>query len=105
MQVREIEVTRSSVTNGRIYFPISDAKFFPTDSLSDRERDGHVGLSVVFKAGEYVYDGPIRLISGQRLSPKRSFAKYLMSVEAKSGDRLLVSRTSEREYSVVHVST
>ena len=102
MQVREIEIIRSSIDNGRIYFPINDAKFFPTDSLSDRERDGHKGTDVVFFAGTHSFVGPIRVSSGRRLSPQRSFARYLKEVGAVAGDKLVVTRTKDREYKVEH---
>lgn len=66
MTVREIELIQSSIDNGRIYFPISEIKFFPTDSLADRERGGHEGSDVTFIAGGREYVGPIRVSSGQR---------------------------------------
>jgi hypothetical protein len=91
MQQREIELIQSSIDNGRIYFPITDAKFFPADSLSERESDGHKGRDVT-----------IRVSSGQRLSPRKSFARYLKEVAARAGDRLLVVRTSDRQYVVTH---
>jgi hypothetical protein len=102
MQQREIELIQSSIDNGRIYFPITDAKFFPADSLSERESDGHKGRDVTFIAGSHVFVGPIRVSSGQRLSPRKSFARYLKEVAARAGDRLLVVRTSDRQYVVTH---
>ena len=105
MQQREIEIIQSTIDNGRIYFPITDAKFFPTDSLSDRETDGHKGSDVTFIAGRHKFVGPIRVSSGQRLSPQRSFAPYLKEIEAKAGDKLLVVRTDERTYEVTHKPT
>jgi len=105
MQVKEIEIIQSSIDNGRIYFPITDAKFFPTDSLSDRESEGHKGIDVVFLAGSHRFEGPVRVSSGQRLSPQRSFARYLKEVGAVAGDKLVVTRTTEREYKVEHRRT
>lgn len=103
MQTRRIELIQSSITNGRIYFPTTDAKFFPADSYSDRKREGHVGTEVVFLAGSHRFAGPIRVSSGQRLSPQRSFARFLKEVRAVAGDNLVVTRTSDRDYKVVHV--
>lgn len=100
MTKREIELIQSSIDNGRIYFSIDDIKFFPTDSLSDRESGGHEGKDVTFIAGGKEFIGPIRISSGQRVSPRRSFGSYLKSCGAKAGDRLIVTRTGEREYQV-----
>ncbi len=102
MQQREIEIIQSSIDNGRIYFPITDAKFFPSDSLSDRESAGHKGSDVTFITGDAELVGPIRISSGQRLSPQRSFAQYLKSISARAGDKLVVVRRSERVYEVTH---
>lgn len=102
MQQREIELIESTITNGRIYFPSTDAKFFPADSFSDRASDGHKGKDVEFFANDYRFTGPIRISSGQRLSPQRSFAPFLKSVAARAGDRLVVVRRSEREYEVTY---
>lgn len=102
MQYREIELIAASIRNGRIYFPSSDLKFFPTDSLSDRSRNGHKGKDVTFRAGDYEFTGPIRICSGKRISPQRSFAKYLKAVGAQTGDKLLVYRVKADLYNVVH---
>ncbi|MFZ3161664.1 MAG: hypothetical protein WA134_16145 [Rhodoferax sp.] len=103
MQTKEIELSQSSIDNGRIYFPITDAKFFPPESYSDRERDGHGGTEVVFLAGSHSFVGPIRVYSGHRLSPQRSFAPFFKEVGAGAGDKLVVKRTADREYKVEHV--
>lgn len=103
MQTRQIELIQSSIDNGRIYFPVTDAKFFPPDSYSDRERAGHGGTDVVFLAGSHSFVGPIRISSGQRISPQRSFARFLKEVGAVAGDKLVISRTEDREYRVEHL--
>jgi len=102
MQTREIELILSSITNGRIYFPTTDAKFFPADSFGDRTREGHKGNPVTFKAGSFMFTDHIRISSGIRFSPKCYFKKYLVSVGAKPSDILKVTRTSEREYLIEH---
>ena len=103
MQTQEIELIQSSITNGRIYFPTTAAKFFPADSFGDRKSDGHKGVPVTFTAGEFSFTDHIRVLSGQRFSPRSSFKRYLVSVGAKAGDKLRVTRTSEREYQVSHL--
>jgi hypothetical protein len=100
LQTRDIELIKSSITNGRIYFPSTDIKFFPADSLADRKGDGHKGKPVLFRAGGEEFETDIRISSGQRISPRSSFGRYLKAVAAQPGDRVRVTRTSEREYSV-----
>jgi hypothetical protein len=103
MQTREIELIAASIDNGRIYFPSTDIKFFPADSLADRERDGHRGNPVVFRAGGEEFETDIRISSGQRISPRRDFRRYFKKVGAKPGDRLRVTRAAEREYDVEYL--
>lgn len=103
MQVREIELIDASIEHGRIYFPSSDIKFFPADALADREGDGHKGNPVVFRAGGEPFETDVRISSGQRISPRASFSRYLKSVRAEAGDKLKVTRTSEREYDIEYL--
>lgn len=103
MQPRKIKLIQSSIDNGRIYFAITDAKFFPPNSYSDRERDGYKGAEVVFLAGSHRFVGPVRISSGQRISPQRSFARFLKNVGAVAGDELVVTRTADREYKIEHL--
>lgn len=100
MQFREITLIQSSIDNGRIYFPINDVKFFPADSLADRSGSGHKGKSVIFLAGSFEIESDLRISSGQRISPRKTFAPFLKSVSASAGDKLRVTRMGEREFSV-----
>lgn len=100
MDSREIELIESTIKHGRIYFPIDGSEFFPTDSLGDREGDGHKGVPVRFIAGDFVFHTDIRKYSAVRLSPRDSFAAYLKSVQAGTGDLLHVARVADREYKV-----
>lgn len=103
MQFREIVLIQSSIDNGRIYFPINDAKFFPADSLADRASDGHKGEPVLFRAGSFEIESDVRIYSGQRISPHKTFAPFLNSVSASAGDKLRVIRDGDREYTVEHI--
>lgn len=103
MQVREIELTHSTITNGRLYFPTTDAKFFPADSFGDRNKDGHKGVPVIFIAGPFSFTDYIRVSSGQRFSPRSDFTKYLRHIEALPGDKLRVTRSAERQYQLEHL--
>lgn len=103
MQFREITLIQSSIDNGRIYFPINDAKFFPVDSLADRVGDGHKGNPVLFRAGSFEIESDVRISSGQRVSPRKTFSPFLKSVSAAVGDKLRIVREGDREYSVEHI--
>ena len=103
MPHREIELIGSTIRNGRIYFPSTDIKFFPADSLADRDRLGHKGAPVVFRVGGRELETDIRISSGQRLSPRKSFALFLRQVSAQEGARLRIVRTSERVYAVEYL--
>lgn len=105
MNQLQIELSKSTVKNGRIYFPIAEIKFFPADSLSERESGGHKGADVTFVAGRHRYAGPVRIYSSKRLSPQRSFAEFFSDVGADVGDTVVVTRVSEREYEVQHVAS
>jgi hypothetical protein len=98
LQTRYIELIEATIDHGRIYFPSSDIAFFPADALADRAENGHRGQAVVFQAGGEEFKTDIRVSSGQRISPRSSFARYLKSVAAQPGEKLLVTRVSDREY-------
>ena len=100
---REVDLIGSTIRNGRIYFSSTDIKFFPADSLADRETDGHKGKDVTFIFAGYSILTDIRISSGQRISPRKSFGKPLADIGALEGGKLVVERTSEREYHVSYV--
>jgi hypothetical protein len=102
MQTKEVTLIQATIDHGRIIFDRSDEGFFPPDSLGDRASSGKEGVPVVFRAGEFVYESDIRISSGNRLSPRRSFARFLKSVGARAGDALRVTRIAHREYRVEH---
>lgn len=97
---RDILLSKSTIDNGRIYFPSTDIRFFPADSFGDRAIRGHVGTPVVFRAGDKEYKTDVRISSGQRVSPRSSFGSFLKEVGATGGSVLRVSRISDREYVV-----
>ena len=104
----EIELIDSSIKNGRVYFPICDTPLFPKDSFGDRagsDNGGEVGKSVTFLAGTFTFTTDIRKSSSTRLSPRKTFAPYLKSIHAKTGDRLFISRVDDRIYLIKHFSS
>lgn len=110
---RQITLSEATVDYGHISFSkIGDSDFFPRDCFGDHGLKGSKGDSVVFKCLAKDVDAfiekvetDIRLMNGDRLSPRRSFQRYLRQVGARPGDTLLVTRTQEREYRVEHVRT
>jgi hypothetical protein len=103
LQFREIVLTGSTIRNGRLYFSTNDAKFFPADSYSERETTGHKGAPVKFVGAGLTFESAIRIISGLRLSPQRSFASLFRKIGALEGGLLRVTRISEREYTLAYL--
>lgn len=103
MDTRDITLSQSTIDYGHISFAGTDASFFPKDSFGDHGRKGGRGLPVVFDAGDFTFETDIRVMSGKRISPRKSFASYLKSVRARAGDLLHVTRVAEREYLVEHI--
>lgn len=103
MQSREIVLTGSTIRNGRLYFSTKDAKFFPADSYSDREKIGHKGEPVKFLGAGLTFESAIRINSGLRLSPQRSFAPFLRKIGALEGGLLRVTRVGERGYNLEYL--
>ena len=101
---REIELIESTIRHGRIYFSANDINFFPSDSFADRESDGHKGKDVCFDLDGKNLESDIRISSGQRISPRRSFARYLKLIGATEGGKLRITRTSDRNYTVCYTS-
>jgi hypothetical protein len=94
----ETDITGPVLRNGRIYFRASLASFFPADCLGARSGNGAHGLSVTIAACSEEYETDIRLSSGERISPRRSFARRLKSIRAGEGDRLRLVRVGERRF-------
>lgn len=104
MSQRDIPLIGSTIRNGRIYFLPTDVNFFPANAYGDRAGDGHKGEHVRFKSAGLTIETDIRISSGQRLSPRRSFAFFLKKAGAVEGGVLRVKRVSEREYEVEYLA-
>jgi hypothetical protein len=100
---REIELVESTIEHGRLYFSTKDVKFFPSDSFADRERSGHKGKPVTFRAGSRDLETDIRVLSKHRIGPRKSFGFFWRQVRAKPGSRVRVTRTSPRTYTVEYL--
>lgn len=100
---RDIVLPRSTIEHGRIYFDSADACFFPSDSIGDRGSSGVKGRAIEFIAGGETYSTDIRRSSSVRLSPRKSFGRFLKSVRAKEGGRLRVERIDSRIYRVEYI--
>lgn len=104
MAIRDIEISESTIRNGRIYFSTEDVKFFPSDSFADRERTGHKGNPVTFSAGRRLLETDIRVLSSNRISPRKSLAFFIRQVRAKAGGTFRVTRIAPREYLIEYRS-
>ena len=47
----------------------------------------------------------IRLSSGQKISPRKSFARFIKSLKAKAGDKWRVTRIDQRRYKIEPIVT
>lgn len=94
---RDIFLTGAMLRNGRLYLSYSDKRFFPEDSLGERSGEKK-GIPVTFVVNGQSFESDIRLSSGQRISPRRSFSSFLQSVRAREGGRVRVHRVSDRVY-------
>lgn len=103
MEFREIVLIASTINHGRIYFSTTDVLFFPSDSYGDRKRDGNKGVPVTFSGAGFTFETYIRISSGRRLSPQKSFASYLKGVGASEGGRLRITRITERKYGLEYL--
>lgn len=99
-QFIETAITGATLRNGRIYFSASLASFFPADSLGARGGNGPHGVQVTIVAGGEEHETDIRLSSGQRISPRRSFARFLRASKASEGQRLRLIRIGERRFAL-----
>ena len=88
------EITQSTIDHGRIYLPVHAVAVFPADSFGDRSGGKHVGQMVEFHFGMHVIKTDIRLLSKNRIGPRKSFGLALRDSGAKTGD--LLELTQER---------
>lgn len=94
----EGEITGPVLRSGRIYFSASLTSFFPADSLGARGGNGAHGVPVTIVAGADEIETDIRLSSGARISPRRSFARWLKAIRAREGGRVRLVRLDERRF-------
>lgn len=94
----EAPITGAVLRNGRLYFSASLTNFFPSDSLGGRGVGGATGKLLTIVAGADEIETDIRLSSGQRISPRASFARWLKMARAGEGDRVRIVRLSDRRF-------
>ena len=103
MNTLEISLIQSTINHGRLYFARTDKDFFPLDCFGDRKKSGYKGDTIIFSGAGLSFETFVRVLSGTRISPQRSFAPYLRSVAAKPGGVLRVTRCSARLYSLEYL--
>lgn len=92
---RDTILTGASLRNGRIYFSATDAPFFAEAKLGDRSGK-ELGTPVEIRVHGETYTTDIRLVSGARIGPRKSFASWFRAIRAQEGARLRLSRIGER---------
>jgi hypothetical protein len=90
-------VNQSSIDNGRIYIDQEYKSFFGNIQFGSREATNK-GTNVVIEANGTKYEGDIRISSGAKISPRKSFKTYLSAIEAKADDSFQLSKISDGHY-------
>lgn len=99
MTIIPIELIAATINNGRIYFSMEYKALFPADAIAeDRSRDAKAANTVLIEAGGIDYHTDIRINSSTRLSPRKSFAAWLKSQQAATGDRARLVQVGERHF-------
>jgi len=98
MQHIDFTITQSTIDNGRLYFDTAHTNFFPSDAMGGRGAQEHALNTVRIEADGAVNDTDLRVSSAIRISPRKSFKKWLASVNAASGSKGRLHRVSERHY-------
>jgi hypothetical protein len=98
MQHIDFTITQSTIDNGRLYFDTTHTNFFPSDAMGGRGAQEHALNAVRIEADDGVHDTDLRVSSKIRISPRKSFKKWLASVKAASGSKARLHRVSERHY-------
>lgn len=98
MQHIDFTITQSSIDNGRLYLEAIHTGFFPPDAVGGRGKKELAPTTVCIDANGDFHDTDLRVSSSVRISPRKSFKKWLAAVRAVSGDTARLHRVTERQY-------
>ena len=103
MNYFDFTITKSSIDHGRIYFDAAERNFFPADAIGGRSREEHANNMVVFNAAGQVIETDIRFNSGQRLSPRKSFKKWMHSQQVLEGGMARLHQVTDRSFKLEYL--
>lgn len=103
MQHIDFTITQSSIDNGRLYFDAAHTNFFPSDVMGGRGAQEHAVATVRIEGGGDTHDTDMRVSSSVRISPRKSFTKWLAAVRAVEGGKARLHRISERHYKLEYL--
>lgn len=102
--VIEISLTEKGIKNGYIDIPAKFTDFFPKDCFGDRATNTQ-GIPIELRFGSEVRSTDIRVKSSVTISPRARFGNYLnKELQAKSGDKIFITKVDERVYEIRFVS-
>lgn len=90
-------VNQSSIDNGRIYIDQKYKSFFGNIKFGSKDSTTK-GTNVVIEANGTKYEDDIRIFSGVKISPRKSFKSYLSAINAKANDPFQLSKISDGHY-------
>lgn len=103
MNYFDFTITKSSIDNGRIYFDAIELNFFPDDATGGRSGDELAINKIVIHAAGQVIETDIRFSSNVRLSPRKSFRKWMRSQQVLEGGRARLHRVADRSYNLEYL--
>ncbi|MFN3957000.1 MAG: hypothetical protein ACK4Q6_05715 [Tepidimonas ignava] len=99
----DFTITQSSIDNGRLYFDAAHTTFFPPDVMGGRGAQEHAASTVRIEAGGETHETDIRVSSSVRISPRKSFKRWLAAARAVEGGKARLHRIAERHYKLEYL--
>lgn len=90
-------VNQSSIDNGRIYIDQKYKSFFGNIQFGSKNSTTK-GTDVVIEANGTKYEGDIRIFSGVKISPRKSFKAYFATIKAEADAPFQLSKISDGHY-------
>lgn len=93
-------LTDAQIKHGNLDIDVNNESFFPSDCFGDRSKT-KLGKPITLNYGANKVLTDIRIKSGKTISPRKRFGAWLQqSLKANSGDTILITKISEREYTL-----
>lgn len=99
----DVILSKAMIDHGYLDIPSHVKSIFPEDCFGTRKKD-NTGKTVELFYGGRVEETDIRIKSENTISPRKRFnAWFQKELAAAPGDRIRITRTSERTYELTHV--